>query len=170
GCGVDGAASGTGLSIVRALVADELQGSFVFAGARAAAVFPACASGRRGRSTSAAATSSPSRIARPRPAPTGTRSHALSSRARRLAPESAVTELWHVSEEPTIEVFHPHHRELHALDEPLVWAVDAQHWWLYWFPRDCPRACFNANADTTDEDVERWLDGDRQRRVAVIEA
>jgi len=81
-----------------------------------------------------------------------------------------VTELWHVSEEPTIEVFHPHHRELHALDEPLVWAVDAQHWWLYWFPRDCPRACFNANADTTDEDVERWLDGDRQRRVAVIEA
>jgi hypothetical protein len=81
-----------------------------------------------------------------------------------------VTELWHVSEEPTIEVFHPRHNELHELDEPLVWAVDARYWWLYWFPRDCPRACFNANADTTDEDVDRWLDGDRERRVAVIEA
>jgi hypothetical protein len=75
-----------------------------------------------------------------------------------------------VSEDPTIEVFHPHQSELHALDEPLVWAVDTHYQWLYWFPRDCPRACFEANEDTTDEDVERWLDGDRSRRVGVIES
>jgi hypothetical protein len=80
-----------------------------------------------------------------------------------------VSDLWHVSEDPGIEVFLPHQHELHALDEPLVWAVDTRHWWLYWFPRDCPRACFNAKEDTTDEDVERWLDGDRERRVAAIE-
>jgi hypothetical protein len=47
--------------------------------------------------------------------------------------------------------------------------VNEQHWWLYWFPRDCPRACFNAKEDTTEADVERWLDGDRERRIAVIE-
>jgi len=41
GAGTDGAPSGTGLSIVRALVADELHGSFAFAGARAEVVFPA---------------------------------------------------------------------------------------------------------------------------------
>jgi two-component sensor histidine kinase/putative methionine-R-sulfoxide reductase with GAF domain len=41
GSGVDGAADGTGLSIVRALVADELHGSFVLAGQRAEVVFPA---------------------------------------------------------------------------------------------------------------------------------
>jgi two-component sensor histidine kinase/putative methionine-R-sulfoxide reductase with GAF domain len=41
GSGVDGASSGTGLSIVRALVADELHGSFSFAGSRAEVVFPA---------------------------------------------------------------------------------------------------------------------------------
>jgi hypothetical protein len=81
-----------------------------------------------------------------------------------------VTELWHVSEDPTIAVFHPHHNGLHALEEPLVWAVDTAHQWLYWFPRDCPRACFDAKEDTTDEDVERWLDGDRTRRVSVIES
>jgi Family of unknown function (DUF6886) len=80
-----------------------------------------------------------------------------------------VSELWHVSEDPTIEVFHPHGSELHALDEPLVWAVDTHYQWLYWFPRDCPRACFEANADTAEEDVERWLDGDPTRRVGVIE-
>jgi two-component sensor histidine kinase/putative methionine-R-sulfoxide reductase with GAF domain len=41
GSGADGEAAGTGLSIVRALVADELQGSFAFTNARAEVVFPA---------------------------------------------------------------------------------------------------------------------------------
>src|SRR6266550_2939506 len=41
GAGADGVPSGTGLSIVRALVADELQGSFAFTGARTEVVFPA---------------------------------------------------------------------------------------------------------------------------------
>jgi two-component sensor histidine kinase len=41
GSGADGTPAGTGLSIVRALVADELHGSFAFAGARAEVVFPA---------------------------------------------------------------------------------------------------------------------------------
>jgi hypothetical protein len=74
-----------------------------------------------------------------------------------------------VSEDPAIGVFVPHHNELHANDEPLVYAVGSRFLWLYWFPRDCPRACWSANDSTTDEDVERWLDGDRTRRVAVIE-
>jgi hypothetical protein len=81
-----------------------------------------------------------------------------------------VSELWHVSEDPAVEVFVPRRVERHALDEPLVWAVDTPHQWLYWFPRDCPRATWCAGADTSDEDVERWLDGDRGRRVAVIES
>jgi hypothetical protein len=75
-----------------------------------------------------------------------------------------------VSEDPSIEVFQPRHSPEHALGEPLVWAVDTHYWWLYWFPRDCPRACWEANDGTIDEDVERWLDGDRSRRVAVIES
>jgi hypothetical protein len=50
-----------------------------------------------------------------------------------------------------------------------VYTVDSRYMWLYWFPRDCPRACWSANERTTDEDVEQWLEGDRTRRVAVIE-
>ena len=41
GSGAGSAASGTGLSIVRALVSDELQGDFALEGARAEVVFPA---------------------------------------------------------------------------------------------------------------------------------
>ncbi|HEY2353652.1 MAG TPA: hypothetical protein VGH79_01970 [Gaiellaceae bacterium] len=78
-------------------------------------------------------------------------------------------ELWHFSEDPTIDVFVPHRAPTSELDDKLVWAVDSAHRWLYWFPRDCPRATWCAGDGTTDEDVERWLDGDRARRVAVVE-
>ena len=80
-----------------------------------------------------------------------------------------MTELWHISEDPSIKVFHPQENELHALNEPLVWAVDTHYQWLYWFPRDCPRATFWATSETSDDDTVRFLDGDRARRVHVIE-
>ena len=69
--------------------------------------------------------------------------------------------LWHISEEPAIERFEPR--------EGRVWAIDTRHVPLYWFPRDCPRATFWAVEETTDEDVDRFLGGDRARRVHVIE-
>ena len=72
-----------------------------------------------------------------------------------------MTNLWHFSEDPSLSHFVPR--------DDRVWAIDDPHSWLYWFPRDCPRACFWAVEQTTDDDVERWLDGDRDRRVAVIE-
>lgn len=70
--------------------------------------------------------------------------------------------LWHVSEDATMKRFVP-------LDE-LNWAIDTRHLPLYWFPRDCPRATFWATSETSDDDVERWLDGDRKRRVHVLES
>ncbi len=69
--------------------------------------------------------------------------------------------LWHVSEDSTIERFEPR--------DGRIWAIDTRHLPLYWFPRDCPRATFWAVEETTDDDVDRFLDGDRSRRVHVIE-
>jgi hypothetical protein len=66
-----------------------------------------------------------------------------------------------VSEDPAIDRFVPR--------DGKVWAIDTRHLPLYWFPRDCPRATFWADDDTSDDDVERWLAGDRARRVHVIE-
>lgn len=77
--------------------------------------------------------------------------------------------LWHVSEDASIARFEPHHRPGHARDEPLVWAIDTRHLPLYWFPRDCPRAAFWAVSDTRDEHVRAFLEGDRSRRVHVVE-
>ena len=69
--------------------------------------------------------------------------------------------LWHVGENGSIRRFEPR--------DGLVWAIDTRHLPLYWFPRDCPRVTFWANDDTSDDDVEHWLQGDRLRRVHVIE-
>ena len=76
--------------------------------------------------------------------------------------------LWHVSENPAITQFEPHVSATAAEQEPLVWAIDTRHLPLYWFPRDCPRGTFWADADTTPADAARLL-GDASR-VHVIEA
>lgn len=69
--------------------------------------------------------------------------------------------LWHVSEDASIYRFEPRDGD--------VWAIDTRHFPLYWFPCECPRATFWANSGTTDVDVARFLGGDRDRRVHVVE-
>jgi hypothetical protein len=77
--------------------------------------------------------------------------------------------LWHVSEDDSIRRFEPHRAPTSTLEEKVVWANDTRHLPLYWFPRGCPRATFWAVPTTSDDDVRRLLDGDRQRRVHVVE-
>ena len=48
--------------------------------------------------------------------------------------------LYHFSEDPSIERFVPHVPVTNLQHAPAVWAIDAEHSPLYWFPRDCPRA------------------------------
>ena len=75
--------------------------------------------------------------------------------------------LWHVSENPEIERFEPHVSATAAESEPLVWAIDTRHLPLYWFPRDCPRGTFWADAETSASDAARLLAG--SARVHVVE-
>jgi len=60
-----------------------------------------------------------------------------------------VTELWHFSEDPTITRFVPHVPATNPTQPPAVWAIDAAHAPVYWFPRDCPRGA--VWADTNEE-------------------
>jgi hypothetical protein len=69
--------------------------------------------------------------------------------------------LWHVSEDDSIHRFEPR--------DSMVWAIGTRLLPLYWFPRDCPRATFWAESNTTELDVEHFLGGDRTRRVHVVE-
>jgi hypothetical protein len=66
-----------------------------------------------------------------------------------------------VSEDDSIRRFEPR--------DGRVWAIATRLLPLYWFPRDCPRATFWAESGTTEEDVRRFLGGDRGRRVHLVE-
>lgn len=78
--------------------------------------------------------------------------------------------LYHFSEDPTIETFVPHRAKTSSLDEKYVWAIDVWHAPMYFFPRDCPRACFWPGPKTTAQDRERWFDHVRARMVIAIES
>ena len=81
----------------------------------------------------------------------------------------AQVRLFHVSEEPGIEVFKPrwlaHRPEL----EPAVWAVDEARLRNYLLPRECPRVTFYAWIKSSDRDVETYLDGRREKIVVAVE-
>lgn len=78
--------------------------------------------------------------------------------------------LWHVSEDPSIEVFRPHVPATNPTAPPAVWAVDTRHVPMFWFPRDCPRGCIWPSSRTTAEDRERFFGQSATARVHVIEA
>ena len=53
--------------------------------------------------------------------------------------------LFHFSEDPSITRFEPHVPATNPTHEAAVWAIDARHAPVYWFPRDCPRGSVWAN-------------------------
>jgi hypothetical protein len=74
--------------------------------------------------------------------------------------------VYHVSEEPGIELFEP--RGIDPTGELLVWAIDDGHLRNYLVPRDCPRVTFSAGPRTTATDRERFLGS--SPAVVAIEA
>lgn len=88
--------------------------------------------------------------------------------------------LYHFSEDPTIEVFHPRPipgPSTYSTPPPpeqtsslLVWAIDEAHAPLYWFPRDCPRIAYWALPTSTPEDIDRFLGHTAARWVIAIES
>ena len=63
--------------------------------------------------------------------------------------------LFHVSEESGITRFAPHVSEYAR--GPAVWAIEEPRLCNYLMPRECPRVTYYAGADTTSDDVERFL-------------
>lgn len=85
-------------------------------------------------------------------------------------------ELFHFSEDPGIERFVPRPVRVPSprppgmdwLNGPLVWAIDAAHSFLYFFPRDCPRILTWARPDSKASDIAQWLGA--SRAAAYVEA
>ena len=62
--------------------------------------------------------------------------------------------LYHFSEDPYIQRFVPHVPRTNPSHAPAVWAIDADHAPLYWFPRDCPRVALWPRHEREQADFE----------------
>lgn len=78
--------------------------------------------------------------------------------------------LYHFSEEPGIARFEPRPPPSGGDLPDVVWAIGEEHAVMYYFPRDCPRACFWPGSRTSDEDRERWFGGGVARMIICVEA
>lgn len=76
--------------------------------------------------------------------------------------------LYHFSEEPDITLFEP--RIGRIPDQRYVWAIDDWHAPMYYFPRDCPRACFWPGLATTADDRDRWFAGVDAKMIIAVES
>ena len=79
-------------------------------------------------------------------------------------------QLYHFSEDPTIERFTPRPPLARPEVEPLVWAIDEWHAPMYLTPRDCPRVCGWPLRTTTPADHERFFAYVAGRMIVAIEA
>lgn len=83
--------------------------------------------------------------------------------------------LYHFSDEAGIELFEPRPVRMPMerkngqdwLNGALVWAIDAAHQFLYFFPRECPRILLWPMPASTQADIDAWLQG--SKTVAFIE-
>jgi hypothetical protein len=76
--------------------------------------------------------------------------------------------LFHVSEEPSIAVFHPRPAPPgSSVSDRVVWAVDDAHLPNYLLPRACPRVTFRLSDKTSKHDRVRFFTSAAPHVVAI---
>ena len=86
--------------------------------------------------------------------------------------EPAHIRLFHVSEEPDIQVFEPRLPARKNLNQKigLVWAIDEKRLPNFLTPRDCPRVAYHVGSRTTDADKARFFTSSGISHGIVIES
>ena len=77
--------------------------------------------------------------------------------------------IFHVSDRPDIELFEPRPHASWPGLSPRIWAVEDRMLHTFLVPRDCPRITWYAVQTSTEEDIARYMDGDRAKHVVRVE-
>lgn len=80
--------------------------------------------------------------------------------------------VYHVSEEPNIELFRPRMppAATAGLNAPVVWAIAKTHLVNYLLPRECPRVCWRTVPGSSEQDRPQFPGSASARQVVAIEA
>lgn len=65
--------------------------------------------------------------------------------------------LYHFSSERNIEVFLPRVKSTRQDMPAVVWAIDDEHQFTFFVPRDCPRIIYTRSTDISEEDNNRFF-------------
>lgn len=79
--------------------------------------------------------------------------------------------LFHVSEEPDIEVFEPRIPDRDDMDKNvgIAWAIDEERLPNFLTPRNCPRVTYHLNSKTSNSDKEKFFSSPSVKHAVVIE-
>lgn len=79
--------------------------------------------------------------------------------------------LFHVSEEPNIEIFEPRIPSRDDLDKDigLVWAIDEHRLPNFLTPRNCPRVTYHIGENTSQLDIDRYFSSSTISHTIIIE-
>jgi len=77
--------------------------------------------------------------------------------------------LFHVSEEPNIDIFEPREPTRDDLDKSvkLVWALNERCLPNYLTPRDCPRVTYHVAKNSSQEDIDKFFSSKLRHLVAI---
>ncbi|WP_424767900.1 DUF6886 family protein [Paenibacillus sp. sgz302251] len=77
--------------------------------------------------------------------------------------------LYHFSEDPNIEIFRPRVKHNRQDMPPVVWAIDQEHEFTFYFPRNCPRIVFTRTEEISDEDNDKFFGVTKSNIVITVE-
>jgi hypothetical protein len=66
-------------------------------------------------------------------------------------------ELFHFSEDSSIDIFVPRVKANRRNMPPVVWAIDDAHAFTFYFPRNCPRIVYSRAEGVTEEDNDTFF-------------
>ncbi|TBL76002.1 DUF6886 family protein [Paenibacillus thalictri] len=77
--------------------------------------------------------------------------------------------LYHFSEEPNIEVFVPRVKANRQNMPPVVWAIDREHEFTFYFPRNCPRIVYTRSEGLSERDEALFFGSSRSDKIVTVE-
>ncbi|MFD0694486.1 DUF6886 family protein [Paenibacillus sp. GCM10027628] len=78
--------------------------------------------------------------------------------------------LLHFSEEPNIEIFVPRVKANRQNMPPVVWAIDQEHAFTFYFPRNCPRIVYSKSEGISEEDQLKFFGLSQSDTIITVES
>ncbi|UKS25373.1 hypothetical protein LOZ80_27810 [Paenibacillus sp. HWE-109] len=79
-------------------------------------------------------------------------------------------ELFHFSEDSTIIHFEPRVKSNRTDMPPVVWAIDQEHEFTFYVPRDCPRIVYRRSEGLSEADHARFFGASPAEIIMTVEA